>query len=98
MFLTDDVATQSDTWDLLDQVVHAVQMPVIAAGGLATATDIARARRQGAAGVQVGTAYLCCDESTTSPVHRTALLADDAPNTALTRLFTGRPARGLSTG
>ena len=95
MFLTDDVATQSDTWDLLDQVVHAVQMPVIAAGGLATAADIARARRQGAAGVQVGTAYLCCDESTTSPVHRTALLADDAPDTALTRLFTGRPARGL---
>ena len=68
---------------------------MIAAGGLATAQNIANARQMGASGAQVGSAYLCCNESTTSDLHRKALLAADAPETALTRLFTGRPARGL---
>lgn len=95
MFLTEDLSSQLGTWDLLAQVAQAVQVPVIAAGGLGTAVDMAHARQRGAAGVQVGTAFLCCDESTTSPLHRAALLADEAPDTVLTRLFTGRPARGL---
>lgn len=95
MFLTDDLSTQLGTFALLPQIVHAVNVPVIAAGGIATAGGVAAARALGAAGVQIGTAYLCSHEATTSSLHRTALQSSAAQHTALTRLFSGRPARGI---
>jgi nitronate monooxygenase len=95
MFLSDDLATQVGTMALVPQVVRAVNVPVIAAGGIADAKGVAAARALGAAGVQVGTAYLLCPEATTSAVHRAALQSDAARITALTNLFTGRPARGI---
>jgi nitronate monooxygenase len=68
---------------------------VIAAGGIAEAKGVAAAMALGAAGVQVGTAYLLCPEATTSALHRAALKSDAARHTALTNLMTGRPARGI---
>jgi nitronate monooxygenase len=95
MFLTDDLTTQMGTFALLPQIVRAVSVPVIAAGGIANAAGVAAAMALGAAGVQVGTAYLLCTEATTSPIHRVALQSDAARHTALTNVFTGRPARGI---
>jgi nitronate monooxygenase len=68
---------------------------VIAAGGIADAPGVAAAMALGAAGVQVGTAYLFCPEATTNPLHRAALESEAARTTAFTNLFTGRPARGI---
>ena len=95
MFLGDDIATQIGLFALLPQVQHAVDVPVIAAGGIADAQGVAAALALGAAGVQLGTAYLLCPEATTSAPHRAALASDAARQTALTNLFTGRPARGI---
>jgi nitronate monooxygenase len=94
-FLTSDLTTQVGTFALLPQVVRAVKVPVIAAGGIADAEGVAAALALGAAGVQVGTAYLLCPEATTSAVHRAALKSEAARHTALTNVFTGRPARGI---
>ena len=95
IFLSDDLTTQVGTFALLPQIVQAVKVPVIAAGGIANAKGVAAALALGASGVQVGTAYLLCPEATTSAVHRTALKSEAARHTALTNLFTGRPARGI---
>lgn len=95
MFLTTDLSTQIGTLALVSQIAKAVRTPVIAAGGISDAAGVAAARALGAAGVQVGTAYLLCPEATTSAVHRTALRRADAGHTAVTNLFTGRPARGI---
>ena len=95
MFLSDDLNTQVGTFSLVRQVVQAVNIPVIAAGGIADARGIAAALALGAAGVQVGTAYLFCPEATTKPLHRAALKSDAARTTAVTNVFTGRPARGI---
>jgi nitronate monooxygenase len=95
MFLSDDLTTQVGTFALVPQIVKAVNVPVIAAGGIADAHGVAAAMRLGAAGVQIGTAYLLCPEATTSALHRAALKSDAARHTALTNLFTGRPARGI---
>jgi len=94
-FLDDDLSLQSGTFALLPQIVRAVRVPVIAAGGIADRAGVEAALALGAAMVQVGTAYLCCPEATTSPIHRAALLSPAARHTALTRLITGRPARGI---
>jgi nitronate monooxygenase len=95
MFLTDDVTQQVGTMALLPQLVQAVNVPVIAAGGIVDAKTVAAAMALGAAGVQAGTVYLLCPEATTSVVHRAALKSEAASRTALTNLFTGRPARGI---
>jgi nitronate monooxygenase len=95
MFLTEDVTTQVGTFALLPQIVRAVRVPVIAGGGIADGKGVAAALALGAAGVQIGTAYLLCPEATTSPVHRAALKSDAARHTSLTNLFSGRPARGI---
>lgn len=95
MFLTEELSTQTGTFALLPQIVRVVRCPVIAAGGIADAKGVAAALALGAAGVQVGTAYLLCPETTTSAVHRAALKSERARHTALTNLFTGRPARGI---
>ena len=94
-FLSDDLDKQVGIFALLPQIVQAVKVPVIAAGGIADAKGVAAALALGAAGVQIGTAYLLCPEATTSTVHRAALRSDAARVTALTNLFTGRPARGI---
>ena len=95
MFLTDDLTTQMGTLALLPQILRAVNVPVIAAGGITDAAGVAAAMALGASGVQVGTAYLLCTEATTSAVHRAALQSDASRHTALTNVFTGRPARGI---
>ncbi len=95
MFLSEDLTTQVGTFALLPQVVQAVALPVVAAGGIADARGVAAALALGAAGVQIGTAYLLCPEATISAVHRAALKSGAAGHTAVTNLFTGRPARGI---
>jgi len=94
-FLSHDLTKQLGTFALLPQLVHALKVPVIAAGGIADADGVAAAMALGAAGVQVGTAYLLTPEATTSALHRAALKSEAARHTALTNLFTGRPARGI---
>ena len=94
-FLSDDLYRQLGTFALVPQIAAAVKVPVIAAGGITDARGVAAALALGAAGVQVGTAYLLCPEASTSAVHRAALQREDARVTAITNLFTGRPARGI---
>ena len=95
IFLSGDLTTQIGTFALLPQVVRAVNVPVIAAGGIADAKGVAAVLALGAAGAQIGTAYLLCPEATITAVHRKALKSEAARHTALTNLFTGRPARGI---
>ena len=80
---------------LLPQIVRAVKIPVIAAGGIADAAGVRAALSLGATAVQIGTAYLLCPDATTSAIHRAALKSEAARHTALTNIFTGRPARGI---
>jgi nitronate monooxygenase len=94
-FLSQDPSPQLGTLALVPRIVSAVKVPVIAAGGIVDAAGVAAVRRLGAAGALVGTAYLLCPEATTSAVHRAALASDAARVTALTNLFSGRPARGI---
>ena len=95
MFLTDDIAAQIGAFALVPQVVDAVQVPVIATGAIGDARGIAAAFALGAAGVQIGTAYLHCPEAKISAPHRAALKAVGDDGTAVTNLMTGRPARGI---
>jgi nitronate monooxygenase len=95
MFLSDDITTQVGTLALVPQIVNAVRVPVIAAGGIADAAGVAAAMALGAAAVQIGTAYMLCPEATTSSLHRAALKSDAVRHTAITNVFTGRPARGI---
>jgi nitronate monooxygenase len=95
MFLSEDLDTQVGTLALVPQIVSAVKVPVIAAGGIADARGAQAALALGAIAVQVGTAYLLCPESTISAVHRAALKSEAARHTALTNVFSGRPARGI---
>ena len=95
MFLTGDVSTQPGTMALVPQVVDAVKVPVIAAGGIADSRGILAALALGAAAVQLGTAYLFCPEAKLSPLHRRALRTAKADGTAMTNVFTGRPARAI---
>lgn len=94
-FLSHDLTLQTGTFALLPQIKAALRVPVIAAGGIANAAGVRAAMALGADGVQVGTAYLCSDEATTSALHRAALQSEAARHTQLTTLFTGRPARGI---
>jgi nitronate monooxygenase len=95
MFLTPDISTQVGTMALVPQVVDAVKVPVIAAGGIADARGIAAAFALGASAVQIGTAYLLCPEVQISPIYGQALKYAKDNETAVTNLFTGRPARGI---
>jgi nitronate monooxygenase len=94
-FLTEDISTQAGTMALVPQVVDAVKVPVIAAGGIADARGIVAAFALGASAVQMGTAYLFCPEAKVIPFHRDALKGAKDNDTVLTNVFTGRPARGI---
>lgn len=95
LFLTADMASQVGTFALVPQVVDAVKVPVIAAGGIADGRGIAAAFALGASAVQIGTAYLSCPESSISAVYRKGLKQAKDDNTVITNVFTGRPARGI---
>jgi nitronate monooxygenase len=97
MFLTDNIAAQAGTLALVPQIADAVDVPVIAAGGISDSRGIAAAFALGAAGAQIGTAYLFCPEAKISAPHRAALKAASDDSTVLTNVITGRPARGLAT-
>ena len=95
MFLSDDLTTQIGTFALLPQSSARCACPLIAAGGIATADGVAAALGLGAAAVQIGIVVPAVDEATTSALHRAALKSDAAKHTALTNVFTGRPARAI---
>ena len=95
MFLTDNISSQPGTFALVPQVVDAVRVPVIAAGGIADGRGIAAAFALGAAGVQIGTAYLRTPESKVSALGRAALASAGDDSTVITNVMTGRPARGV---
>ncbi|NUS38619.1 MAG: nitronate monooxygenase [Lysobacter sp.] len=94
-FLSDTLDGALGTFALVPQLVRALRVPVIAAGGVADARGVEAALALGASAVQVGTAYLLCPEATTGALHRAALQGEEARHTAYTNLFTGRPARGI---
>jgi len=94
-FLNGDLALQQGTFTLLPQIVAAVELPVIAAGGIVDGKGIRAALALGASAVQMGTAFLCCHEATTSALHRAAIRSAQSQHTALTKVFSGRPARGI---
>jgi len=96
MFLSDDVTMQVGTMALVPQVVDAVEVPVIAAGGIADGRGIAAAFALGASAVQLGTAYLFCPEAKISPLHRQALATMREDRTTITNIFSGRPARVIA--
>jgi nitronate monooxygenase len=96
MFLTDNIAEQPGTFALVPQVVDAVKVPVIAAGGIADGRGIAAAFALGASGVQIGTAYLRCPESRVSAPARAVLAQAHDGSTVITNVMTGRPARGVA--
>ncbi|MCI0913402.1 MULTISPECIES: nitronate monooxygenase family protein [Pseudomonas] len=96
MFLSEDINSQIGTFALVPQVADAVGVPVIAAGGIADPRGLVAALALGASAVQIGTAYLFCPQAKVSAAHRRALDSASASDTALTNLFTGRPARGIN--
>lgn len=96
MFLTENIASQPGVMALVPQVVDAVRVPVIAAGGIADGRGIAAAFALGASGVQIGTAYLRTPESKVSAGGRAALASADDNATVITNVMTGRPARGVA--
>lgn len=95
MFLSDDLNTQVGLFALLPQVVDAVKVPVIATGGIGDARGIVAAFALGASAVQLGSAYLFTPEAKISASHQRALRTAKESQTAVTNLFTGRPARGI---
>ncbi len=95
MFLSDDISTQVGMSALVPQIASKVNIPIIAAGGIADSRGVQAAILLGADGVQIGTAYLLCSEAKTSQLHRSALKNRKSQHTALTNVFSGRPARGI---
>lgn len=96
-FLRDDGDGQQSTRELVEALASSLTVPVLAAGGIGEPADVKACLALGAVGVQAGTAYLCCPEATIGPLHRQALEAGEGRATAITRVYTGRPARGLVT-
>ncbi|SEI51832.1 nitronate monooxygenase [Allopseudospirillum japonicum] len=95
MFLSTDLNTQMGLFALLPQIVAQVQVPVIAAGGISDAQGVQAALTLGADAVQVGSAYLLCTEAKTSALHKAAIQSPRAHKTAITCIFSGKPARGI---
>lgn len=95
MFLSSDVSTQMGLVPLLSQVVNRVKVPVIAAGGISDRNSVLACMQLGASAVQVGTSYMLCTEANTSELHKRAITSDKSSHTALTNIFSGKPARGI---
>ncbi len=95
MFLTQDITTQIGTLALVPQIVDAVDVPVIAAGGVSDGRGIAATMALGACGAQIGTAYLLTSESLVSPIYRETLQKSAGHPTAIANVFSGRPSRCL---
>ena len=95
MFFRQDVSTQVGTMALVPQLVDGIKVPVIAAGGIVAARGIVAAFALGASAVQIGAAYLHCPEAQISAMHRQALKEAKDNETAITNVFTGRPARAI---
>jgi nitronate monooxygenase len=95
-FLASAESSTTGTFVLLQLITEKVKTPVIAAGGIANGRGVAAALALGASAAQVGTAFLACDESNALPIHRQMLFSDAAKYTALSRAFTGRLGRGLT--
>lgn len=93
--LQEEAASQPGTLALVPQIADAVGVPVVASGGIADGRGIAAAFALGAAGVQIGTAYLFCPEAAVSSLYREALRQARADTTIVTDVFSGRPARAL---
>jgi len=89
-------ASLTGTMALVPQIVDAVAVPVIAAGGIMDGRGLAAALALGAEAAAMGTAFLACPEAGTHPAHKAALAASDDTTTRVTRAFSGRPARGLT--
>ncbi len=95
MFLARDIGSQVGTFALVPQIVDAVRLPVVAAGGIADARGIVAALALGASAVQIGTGYLFSPEAKISAPYRAALLSTRDDGTVLTNVLSGRPARGI---
>ncbi|MNL04601.1 Nitronate monooxygenase [compost metagenome] len=95
IFLSADLNTQVGTMALVPQIVDAIKIPVIASGGISDQRGVKASFALGASAVQVGTAFLFCPEAKVNPVHRKALKNAKESDTALTNLFSGKPARGI---
>jgi nitronate monooxygenase len=93
IFLTSDLTSQTGTLALVPQVIDAVKVPVIAAGGIGDGRAIAAALALGASAVQMGTAYLLCPEATISALHRAAIKSASDKLSTISNVLTGRPAR-----
>ncbi|MBX7200633.1 MAG: nitronate monooxygenase [Rhodospirillaceae bacterium] len=96
VFLGNADAPSAGTLALTRQIVMAVKLPVIAAGGIADGAGIAAVLALGAAAAQIGTAFLLCPEAATKPVHRAAIVNAKDNDTTVTRVFSGRPARVIA--
>ncbi|MEP4194402.1 MAG: nitronate monooxygenase [Aliishimia sp.] len=95
VFLQPDQDVRFSTTELIEQMVSVLRIPIIAAGGIADANLIRKMMNLGAAGVQVGTRFLKSPESTITSTHRAILEGEEIRKTAITNVFTGRPARGF---
>jgi len=95
-FLASAESSTTGTFVLLQLIKEKVKVPVIAAGGIANGTGVVAALTLGADAVQIGTAFLACDESNATDVHRKMLFSEDAKYTTLSRAFTGRLGRGIT--
>lgn len=94
-FLAPAETSLTGTFTLVQQIREKVRTPIIAAGGIATGRGVAAALALGADAVQIGTAFLACEESNAPDIHRQMLFADESKYSVLTRAFTGRLGRGL---
>jgi nitronate monooxygenase len=95
MFMTDKISTQMGLVSLVSQVAKRVNVPVIAAGGIGDNNAVSACLQLGACAVQVGTSYLLCTEAETSEIHKRVLKSEKSSHTALTNIFSGKPARGI---
>jgi nitronate monooxygenase len=95
LFLSTDITTQIGSLALIPKIVSAVNIPVIAAGGFSDAKSVAAGLSLGAIAVQLGTSFLLCHETKTSSLHRAAIQSDASEHTAITNVFSGRPARSI---
>ncbi len=95
-FMASAEASTTGTFVLLQLMKEKIKTPIIAAGGIANGTGVAAALALGASAAQIGTAFLACEESNALPIHREMLFSDAAKHTTLSRAFTGRLGRGLT--